>query len=232
MQRKTLPTPPDEKINLRKRPWKSLVDLSIDLTLKHRSHLYELFLYRSQISEEKVYSFSLSTKSSLDVNVNDVNVNDVDVDDDDDDDDDDDEDGDDADDDDDDDELTCSSSNAHGKHLNKLLLFVERFERMATPIALTHRRHAGHYLNALLPRSLSNTDNANEERIPVTFAGDCREPSLKPSKRLSVCYLAANATVPTREEYYQSRNPIITTLAFKAIRPELVKVTSIAATCL
>nr|KAF7399880.1 hypothetical protein H0235_015617 [Vespula pensylvanica] len=190
-------------------------------------------MFVQRVNEEKVYSFSLSTISSLNVNVNDNDDDDDDDDDDeddqevdDDDDDHDDDDDDEDDEDDENDELTCLSSNAHGKHLNKLLLFVERFERMATPIALTHRRHAGHYLNALLPRSLSNTDNANEERIPVTFAGDCREPSLKPSKRLSVCYLAANATVPTREEYYQSRNPIITTLAFKAIRPELVKVTS------
>lgn len=48
MQRKTLLTPPDEKINVRKQPWKSPVDLSIDLTLKHCCHLRKLFLYRSQ----------------------------------------------------------------------------------------------------------------------------------------------------------------------------------------
>lgn len=43
MQRKTLPTPPGEKINARKQPWKSPVDLSIDLTLKHCRHLYTCF---------------------------------------------------------------------------------------------------------------------------------------------------------------------------------------------
>lgn len=37
-------------------------------------------------------------------------------------------------------ELTQSLGSAHEKHLNKLLLFVERFERMATPIVLSHRR--------------------------------------------------------------------------------------------
>lgn len=36
-------------------------------------------------------------------------------------------------------ELTRSLESAHEKHLNKLLLFVERL-RMATPIALAHRQ--------------------------------------------------------------------------------------------
>lgn len=37
-------------------------------------------------------------------------------------------------------ELTQSLGSAHEKHLNKLLLFVERFEQMTTPIVLSHRR--------------------------------------------------------------------------------------------